>query len=286
MTLGLPSSGKSTWSKQYQAEHPDTVRVNKDELRAMLHDGQHSKGRENLVLKVRDSIINQALCDGHDVIVDDTNFHPKHRQRLEQLAELYKAVVEVKDFTDVPLETCIERDLKRMNSVGERVIRKMHRQYLNATQEKVTYNPSLPDAIICDLDGTLAHFGDANPYDRDFSQDQINTSVKDILARFDYRALVFFSGRKEKFRAQTEQWLRKHGFSQGSFDFETIYYDLYMRPDNDNRKDVVLKEELYNEHVKGRYNVTMVIDDRLQVCRLWHRLGLPLFRVGDPDADF
>lgn len=28
------------------------------------------------------------------------------------------------------------------------------------------------------------------------------------------------------------------------------------------------------------------LDDRLRVCRMWHSLGLPVFRVGDPDADF
>jgi hypothetical protein len=59
-----------------------------------------------------------------------------------------------------------------------------------------------------------------------------------------------------------------------------------MRHNGDYRKDVVVKEEMYNDHIKGKYNVTVVIDDRLQVCRMWHRLGLPLLRVGDPDADF
>jgi len=43
---------------------------------------------------------------------------------------------------------------------------------------------------------------------------------------------------------------------------------------------------LYEKCIKGKFNVNAVFDDRLQVCRMWHELGLPLFRVGDPDADF
>lgn len=42
-----------------------------------------------------------------------------------------KAVVSIQDFTDVPLETCIKRDLQCAHSVGEAVIRRMYHQYLD-----------------------------------------------------------------------------------------------------------------------------------------------------------
>jgi predicted kinase len=273
---GLPGSGKSTWAKQYQAEHPDVVRVNKDDLRSMLHNGKHSKSREHFVLTVRDFIIDTALSEGHDVICDDTNFHPRHLARLKEIAGKHGAIVEVKDFTHVPLEECIARDLVRPNSVGERVIREMYRQYIEPTSPPIPYDASLPDVVLCDIDGTLALFGKANPYDRDFMQDEINKAVLALLHHYD-KDVVLLSGRKEKFREQTEQWLKQHGVP---------FVQLYMRPDNDARKDVLIKEELYYAHIHGKCNVCMVIDDRLQVCRMWHRLGLPLFRVGDPDADF
>lgn len=276
VTRGLPGSGKTTWARHYQAEHPDVVRVNKDDLRAMLHDGKHSKGRENFVLSVRDFIVEQALASGHDVICDDTNFHPKHQARMEEIATRHGAIVEIKEFADVPLEECISRDLRRPNSVGERVIRQMHRQYLTPAPTKIPYELDLPDAVICDLDGTLALFGDANPYDRDFSQDEINKAVLILLSRYG-EDVIILSGRKERFRDVTERWLRYNG---------VLYKRLFMRADADNRKDVAVKEELYSQHIRGKYNVMLVIDDRLQVCRMWHRLGLPLFRVGDPDADF
>lgn len=47
-----------------------------------------------------------------------------------------------------------------------------------------------------------------------------------------------------------------------------------------------MKAELFDQHVRHRYHILGVFDDRLSVCRQWHAMGLPLFRVGDPDADF
>jgi len=280
MTRGLPGAGKSTWAKQYQSEHPGTVRTNKDELRAMLHDSKHSKGKENFVLAVRDFIVDKALVDGHDVVVDDTNLHPKHLARMEEIAAKHRAIVEIKDFTDVPLEECIRRDLARTRSVGERVIRQMHRQYLETKPAKPVYDPTLTDCIIVDLDGTLALFDrdKVSPYDRDFTKDDLNKSIYTLLHRYSLDTTIFLlSGRQQKHREQTVEWLMMN---------TVPYHHLYMRQTDDKRSDYIVKQELYSQHIKGLYNVVMVIDDRLQVCRLWHRLGLPLFRVGDPDADF
>lgn len=279
MLRGLPGSGKSTWAKQYLIDHPGSVRVCKDDLRSMLHNGYHSKRREAFVCRVRDAIIESALDAGHDCVIDDTNFWAGHLQRIERIAHLYDALVEVKAF-DVPVEVCVERDRQRENQVGDRVIRDMARKYVVAAKPpKIAYDFNLPSIVISDLDGTLALFGDANPYDRDFSEDELNFAVYTALRRayMEDQGIILLSGRKEKHREVTEQWLRKN----------IVAFDaLYMRADDDNRKDAVVKEELYNEHIKGHYNVRAVFDDRLSVCRLWWSLGLPLFRVGDPDSDF
>ncbi len=294
LTKGLPGSGKTTWAKEYQQKNPNTVLVSKDDLRALLHNGVHSKGRESFILAMRDDIVTKALEEGHEVIVHDTNFAPKHLVRMNEIAEQFKAngvevVVEIQDFTYVPIEVCIERDLKRPNSVGEKVIRTMFNQYLRpkpTPPEAVSYDSSLPDCVLCDLDGTLALFGDANPYDRDFTADKVNDAVQRVIYwkeaangdGFQREKLIFLSGRQDKFREQTVYWLKN---------IATVEYDtLYMRKTDDTRKDSIIKRELYEEHIKGKYNVVAVFDDRISVCRLWYELGLPLFRVGDPDADF
>lgn len=127
---GLPGSGKSYWCREYMKEHSDVVRVNKDDLRAMMHSSVYSKGKENEVLAVRDFIVEQSLSIGKDVLVDDTNFASKHLIRMQEIASKFNAIVETKDFTHVPLELCIARDKQRDASVGEEVIRRMHAQYI------------------------------------------------------------------------------------------------------------------------------------------------------------
>ena len=276
---GLPGSGKSTWAKQYIIDNPGTIIISKDSLRAMLHNGYHSKRREAFVCRVRDAIIATALDAGHDCLIDDTNFWHGHLKRIEEIAAKHGALVEIKEF-DVPVEVCIERDRQREASVGDKVIRDMARKYVAAAKPpKIAYDMTLPDCVICDLDGTLALFGDANPYDRDFTKDEVNEAVDEALMQHSRTgaSILFFSGRKEKHRESTLRWIMKN----------VIPFDaLYMRADDDNRKDAAVKEELYNEHIKGHYNVRAIFDDRLSVCRLWWSLGLPLFRVGDPDSDF
>lgn len=88
--------------------------------------------------------------------------------------------------------------------------------------------------------------------------------------------LIVLSGRDEKHRPATLEWLRIHSANPDL---------LLMRPEGDKRRDSEVKFELF-QSVADRFNVLGVFDDRLQVCRMWHRIGVPLFRVGDPDSNF
>lgn len=286
---GLPGSGKSTWSKEQVATNlGQTKRVSKDDLRAMLDGGKWSKSNEKFVLAVRDAIIRQALQDNCHLLIDDTNLADKHGEHIRHLvSEVNKQEgkqhrVRIQDFTDVPLETCIERDLKRESSVGEKVIRNMHHQFLQKVQPPPTYDPDLPNAVLSDMDGTLALLNGRNPYDASTCDaDGLNTPVVNAIEGFRNvfpgLKVILMSGRPEKHRAPTEAFLVKHA----------IHYDaLLMRGDEDWRKDDVVKRELYEAHVQGKYNVQAVFDDRESVCVLWHSIGLPLFRVGDPTSTF
>jgi predicted kinase len=140
MTRGLPGAGKSTWAEARVLERPagEVVRLTKDSLRAMLHAGRWQGDRtERQVLAARDGLVHVFLGRGVDVIVDDTNLHPRHERRLRQLAQEHEAAFVVQDFTHVPLPTCIERDRQRPRSVGAGVIRTMHRQFLAEPVEPV-----------------------------------------------------------------------------------------------------------------------------------------------------
>ena len=270
-TIGLPASGKSTWAKAKVDKSPNGIkRVNKDELRAMLDNSYFSKGNEKFVLNIQDQIIKAALEEGKHVIVDNTHLAPKHEARIRELIKGL-AVLEIVDFRHVSLETCIERDLKRFNSVGEKVIRDMYNQFIAPPRNpKPAHNPDLPDAIICDLDGTLALIGDRSPYDgASCEKDLVNEPVRSIL-QASGKAIIFVSGREDKSKPQTLAWLEKHG----------ICFDaLHMRKSGDMRKDSIVKREIYDEFILDKYNVTFVLDDRDQVVKVWRDLGLTCLQV-------
>lgn len=272
LTKGLPASGKSTWAKKLIEENPNSYkRINKDDLRAMLDNSKHSNDSEKFILQVRDVMILMAIEKGKHVIVDDTNLAPKHETTIREIIK-GKAELIIQDFTDVPLETCIERDLKRAVSVGEKVIRKMYNQYLKPIIKKPEYSFSLQDVVICDLDGTLCLLNGRNPYDASMCEyDELNTVVDSLLFG---KAVILCSGREEKYREQTLKFLKNNDIN---------FIKLFMRKTGDYRKDCIIKEEIYNDYIKGKYNVEFVLDDRNQVVEMWRNMGLTCLQVAEGD---
>jgi hypothetical protein len=134
-----------------------------------------------------------------------------------------------------------------------------------------------PPALLVDLDGTLFHIGDRSPYDADqCGLDTVNPAVRTVIewAQGAGWAIVFASGRgfKASHRYATEQALF----------WNQIDYDaLFMRRPGDDRKDDVVKEEIYREQIADAYDVRLVLDDRSSVVRMWRRLGLTCFQVDD-----
>ena len=279
MFKGLPGSGKDTKAKELISSHPGKYkRVNKDDLRSMLDNNHWTGYNEKFVLKVRDFIITEALKDGKHVLCTDTNLDPKHEVRLSRLAKENDAQFIIEDLTNVDIEECIQRDLKRINSVGERVIKGMYNKYLRKKENIVyPYDSNLPDCVICDLDGTLALFGDENPYERDFENDKINDKVLFTFRNFmlygsqvSIPVKIILSGRSDKFKEVTDKWL----------DYNNVVRDyLHMRNEGDTRKDVIVKEEMFNNYIRGKFNPILVLDDRQAVVDLWRSLGLTCFQV-------
>ncbi len=280
MTKGLPGSGKSTWAEQHVlAGKPGAVvRVNKDLLRTMLHAGRHQGKSEQQVLAARDALVGLYLAKGVSVIVDDTNLAPQHERRLRELAAAAGARFELRDFTDVDLELCIERDRSRARTVGEREIRKMWLEFLAPRPTPPVAPPDAPVAVICDIDGTLAIMGDRSPFDwRRVDVDTPNAAVVEAVRRLASTGvtILYTSGRDEACRDLTAAWLERHVGVAGP---------LLMRPRNDMRKDSIVKRELFDAHIRGRYQVLFALDDRNQVVHAWrHELGVPCFQVAPGD---
>lgn len=286
LTKGLPASGKDFWAEKIMSESPGQYkRVNKDMLRKMLDVSKWSGKNEQFILKIRNYIVEEALKAGKHAIVSDTNLHSKHKNEMQRIAARNNAIVEVKDFTDITPKVCIERDLKRSNSVGQKVIMGMYNKFIRTTDvmerklDPLVFDEKIPYCFCSDLDGTLAHITDRSPYDGKLcASDLVNISVKMVLEQMqkDYE-IIILSGRNGDSRPETEKWLKDNGI---------VYNHLYMREVGDSRKDTIVKKEMFDLYLKDKYNIVGIIDDRLRVNRMWVSLGLTVFDVNQNDVDF
>jgi len=130
---GLPGCGKTTFAKAWVAEDPkNRIRVNRDDIRRML--GPYwVPTREDLVTSLEREGIRAGVQQGYSVVIDATNFKDEWIVKMHKNFSSYANVkLEYKDFTDVSVETCIERDHLREphEMVGEEVIRNMYNKYL------------------------------------------------------------------------------------------------------------------------------------------------------------
>ena len=266
MLQGLPASGKSFFSKTL-CEKTEWKRVNKDDLRAMVDGGRYTTGNEKEVLRIRNMLIRHWLTTGYNVVVDDTNLAQKHYNVLKDIADECNASFNVEVFT-TEVQTCVTRDNKRANGVGAKVIQDTYNQFMDK-RPVVEYDEELDDCVICDIDGTLACKGNRSPYDMTkVGEDTVYWHIATILdALVTEETLILFSGRDTSGRDATIKWLDENMIK---------YNELYMRDEGDNRPDTVVKQEMYENYVKDKHNVTMVIDDRPSVVRMWKKLGLPV----------
>lgn len=306
MCKGLPGSGKTTWAKDQLvncdfSRGTHCIRVNQDDIRKELGwtswETWDFKGpAEKMVYSVKQVRIEAALRKGLNVISDDTNLGRARKVEMEQWARENGADFEIQDFTKVPVDECVRRDaLRGPAAVGERVIRKMAATY--QLDVDVSNDPAfaytrfapvgkqdvrLPVALICDLDGTLALFkdkGHRGPYDATrCAEDDVNLPVFNLIHAMHYQAnyeVIYLSGREEKYRFPTIQFLLQHGCPGGSEP------KLFMRETGDKRTDWIVKGELFYGHVYGKYYIDFVLDDRNQVVNFWRHIGLTCFQVAE-----
>lgn len=140
-------------------------------------------------------------------------------------------------------------------------------------------------AVIFDIDGTLADVahrrhhvaGGKRDWDAFFAAMHLDPPV-DPIARLNNIVsdadvhVILCSGRPEKYRAVTEEWLRQH---------ELDWHRLHMRPDNDVRPDHVVKGQMLDAILADGYEPFLVIDDRPSVVRMWRERGLTCLQCND-----
>lgn len=289
LTRGAPASGKTTYAKQWVSMAPKRVRINRDDLRFSMYGLYFGDPiDENAVTKVQHAMVVAALKAGNSVIVDDTNLNERFAKKLIALGHRHGAEVEVIDF-EVPLKELLRRNeartLTENRHVPEDVVRKFHstfsgRKTLDVTPPVIRpYNgtPGKPMAYLFDIDGTLAKMSGRSPYEwhrvgEDTAIDHV-VQIAHALASDGY-AIVFLSGRDGSCYDITSEWIRDEVMDMAY---------LFMRTAKDQRPDNIIKAELFDAHVRDRWNVQGVFDDRDQVVDMWRAMGIPCYQVAPGD---
>lgn len=285
LTKGVQCCGKSTWAENFVKNNQKYKRVNRNSLRHMLSNYTFNPSNEKIVQQLWKVSVAEVLQKGYNLVVDEMNLNPN---TLDTNIKFIKSIVpdiriEIKEF-DISLEEAIERDKRRPFSVGEKVIRNTFKKYIAEDPENNCYDNKceklLPFAFLIDIDGTVAlKHPDRDIYDG--SKAHMDIPILPVVAcianlKNNYK-IIFLSGREDKFRQVTHDWIVANVIEK---DFE-----LCMRKTGDNRQDSIVKKEIYKEHIEPYYNIIGVIDDRPQVLRMWqNELGLFTFAVNQ-DVD-
>lgn len=267
---GPPAASKSTWAREFVKDKTDWVIVNRDSLR----EGRGEywiPNQEDYISDLEEFSVKAAINRGLNVIIDATNLNPKTIDKWNKLAKSTKSTIEFKEFY-IPFKEAVERDKNRERSVGEKVIKRFYQQYyLDKYQEEtkeydnryiLEQDRTLPKCIIVDLDGTLAIHQGRNAFDyAKVLTDKPNIPLIDLITVLSASVdIIFFSGREgtKQCREDTCKWLNQ---------YTNFPYQLFMRTEKDYRADEVIKEELFNTHIKDKYYCVAIFDDRDRVIK-------------------
>lgn len=268
---GVPASGKTTWAQNFLKNHPGWVRVNRDDIRKHMSDSW-SPEQEQHVKEIEDFIITSSLNKDLNVIIDDTNLQEYTIEHIKELAKAHEAEVEWK-FMDINLQEALDRDSKREHPAGEKTIVNFFTKFFpNKMDGNYRYmkefNNDLPNAILVDLDGTLALGKGRGWFDYDkVCNDQVEFRVAHLIRTIQQQNhnIIFITGRDEECRDVTSDWIDKN---------LNIPYRLYMRKHDDKRPDNEIKLEIFKQHIEQEFNVVAVFEDRNKVVDMWRQQGL------------
>ncbi|MBR3898848.1 MAG: hypothetical protein IKJ44_01075 [Elusimicrobiaceae bacterium] len=133
--------------------------------------------------------------------------------------------------------------------------------------------------ILFDIDGTLADLNgrekflkqkkpDWKNFNAKIEEDVPNTPVVELYRTL-YESgkfeLILVSGRQERFRKVTETWLAWH---------EIPFDVLLMRPDEDQRPDSQVKQDILNVLKTQGKDILFCVDDRQSVVDMWRQNGI------------
>ena len=295
---GLPGSGKSTIARKLCAD-TGAFRLNMDDIRSMLGFGngtdRWSHENEAVAFELQLNSLVNLVKAGHDVVIDNTHIRKEWLIKYRKALRFFDVQFQMVDCTMVPLDTCLERNEVRPEGefVPPDAIKKMARtlagqkgkpvsgEWLNEGVGLPVVEPYVPDirrpkAILVDLDGTLYEHVARTPYQYDLVYtDRVFKHILEIVNLYHkagYKILLA-SGRPDSCMTDTRRALAR--------DYVPVHA-LWMRKTGDDRADLHVKLDIFNENIRRYYNVVLSLDDRDQVVDLYRNmLKLPTLQVAN-----
>lgn len=238
--------------------------------------------REKLVTEAKANMITFALIKGYDVVVDNMNLNPKEDAWIRTLCENIEkdtgihVNIEYKDFW-TPVEECIRRDAARPNPIGEKIIKETWRRYRNfiissdikeMLKNKAEHVDGGRPVILVDMDATLCLNTSGRPF---YGENSANGMLEDtpveeicrLVRQMGEHCLVFIvTGREGTAEVvdATKEWLKKNEIPSDA---------MFFRPVGDYSPGPDCKRRIYEENIKGKYNVQFVLDDSSKCVKMW-----------------
>ncbi len=153
LAIGLPGAGKSTWFRE-QGIAP----LASDYLRLLLADDEDEQGFHTDIFRALRLLLETRIKIGRPVsYVDATNLVIEHRAPFLEQARALDAAIEAV-FFDVPLDVCVERNLRRQRQVPEDVMRAMADAI-----EKPTFEEGFSRIVVVGEGGAVLSDREAQP---------------------------------------------------------------------------------------------------------------------------
>ena len=124
LLVGLPASGKSTFSKHLAASK-NAVIISTDSIRKILYKDESKQGNWKEIERVLHDSIFKSISKGQSVIIDATHTVKEHRKILINLSNQINWTCY---YLKTDKQTCIKRNLERSRTVPKHVIESMANQ--------------------------------------------------------------------------------------------------------------------------------------------------------------
>jgi hypothetical protein len=95
--------------------------------------------------------------------------------------------------------------------------------------------------------------------------------------------IVYVTGRPERLRGLTMNWLREHKFPVPAAQGVIATCHMYMRKDGDHRPDDIVKGEMLDAVIADHGRPLLAFDDRNSVVAMWRKRGVPCLQVAEGD---